>query len=159
LTIHYEDRGDEVGDKVQYMSENDSRPTPLVSVPLIQFIDRIVEAERRLTEAEFRRCAAALEAQARAENLRHEAGGAKIQKASEVLDYRLEEMNNFRAQINQERGDYLRRDMYDRENAVLSDRVKSLEIVHGEQSGRAAAYASMVALVVIVAQVVLHFWK
>ena len=141
------------------MSKNDSSPTPLVSVPLIQFIDRIVEAERRLTEAEFRRCAAALEAQVHAENLRHEAGDAKIQKASEVLDYRLEEMNNFRAQINQERGDYLRRDMYDRESAVLSDRVKSLEIVRGEQAGRAAAYASMVGLVVIVAQVVLHFWK
>lgn len=141
------------------MSENDSRPTPPVSVPLIQFIDRTFEAERRVTEAEFRRCAAALEAQARAEDLRHEAGDAKIQKASEVLDYRLEEMNNFRAQINQERGEYLRRDMYDRENAVLSDRVKSLEIVRGEQSGRAAAYASMVALVVILAQVVLHFWK
>lgn len=141
------------------MSENDSRPTPPVSVPLIRFIDRTFEAERRVTEAEFRRCAAALEAQARAEDLRHEAGDAKIQKASEVLDYRLEEMNNFRAQINQERGDYLRRDMYDRENAVLSDRVKSLEIVRGEQSGRAAAYASVGALVVIVAQVVLHFWK
>ena len=141
------------------MSENDSRRTPLVPFPLVQFIDRTVEAERRLTEAEFRRHAAALEAQARAEDLRHQAGDAKIQKASEVLDYRLEEMNNFRAQINQERGDYLRRDMYDRENAALSDRVKSLEIMHGEQSGRAAAYASMVALVVIVAQVVLHFWK
>ena len=68
-------------------------------------------------------------------------------------------MNNFRAQINQERGDYLRRDMYDRENAALSDRVKILEIVRGEQSGRNAAYASMAALAVIVVQVVLHFWK
>lgn len=153
------DPTDEVGKKVQSMSENDSHPTPLVPLPLVQFIDRTVEAERRVTEAEFRRFAAALEAHVRAEDLRHQAGDAKTQKANEVLDYRLEEMNNFRAQINQERGDYQRRDMYDRENAVLSDRVKSLEIVHGEQSGRAAAYASMVALVVIVAQVVLHFWK
>jgi hypothetical protein len=141
------------------MSENDPRQTPLVPMPWVQFIDRTVEAERRLTEVEFRRCAATLEAYARAEDLRHEAGDAKIQKANEVLDYRLEEMNNFRAQINQERGDYLRRDMYDRENAALSDRVKSLEIVHGEQSGRAAAYASMVGLVVVLVQVVLHFWK
>lgn len=141
------------------MSENDSRPIPLVRLPLVQFIDRTVEAERRLTEAEFRRCAAALEAQARAENLRHEAGDAKIQKASEVLDYRLEEMNNFRAQINQERAEYLRREMYEREHAALAERVKILEIVRGEQTGRTAAYASMVALVVIVVQVVLHFWK
>ncbi len=153
------DANDEIEEKVQSMSENESHQMPLVPLPVVQFIDRTLEAERRLTEAEFRRFAAALEAQARAEDLRHDAGDAKIQKASEVLDYRLEELNNFRAQINQERGDYLRRDMYDRENAALSDRVKILEIVRGEQSGRTAAYASMVALVVIVAQVVLHFWK
>src|SRR5260370_13802284 len=141
------------------MSENDSRRTPPVPLAVVQFIDRTVEAERRLMEAEFRRYAAALEAQARAEDLRHEAGDAKIQKAGEVLDYRLEEMNNFREQINQERAEYLRRDLYDHEHATLAERVKVLEIARGEQSGRAAAYASMVALVVIVAQVVLHFWK
>ncbi len=141
------------------MSENESHQMPLVPLPLVQFVDRAVEAERRVTEAEFRRHAAALEAQARVEDLRHQAGDAKIQKANEVLDYRLEEMNNFRAQLNQERAEYLRREMYDRENAALSDRVKILEIVRGEQSGRTAAYASMVALAVILVQVVLHFWK
>jgi len=141
------------------MSENDSRPTPFVPLPLVQFIDRALEAERKATEAEFRRCDAALETQGRADELRHEAADARIQKANEVLDYRLEEMNNFRAQINLERADYLRREMYDRENAALSDRVKSLEIVRGEQAGRTAAYASMVGVVVIIVQVVLHFWK
>lgn len=49
--------------------------------------------------------------------------------------------------------------MYDRENAVLGERVKILEIGRGEQTGRTAAYASVVAFVVIVAQAVLHFWK
>jgi elongation factor P--beta-lysine ligase len=150
---------DEIEEKVQQMSENDSRRAPLVSLLLVQFVDRTVEAERRVTEAEFRRLAAALEAQARVEDLRHQAGDAKIQKANEVLDYRLEEMNNFRAQLNQERAEYLRREMYDREQAALSDRVKILEIVRGEQSGKTAAYASMVALAVILVQVVLHFWK
>ncbi len=144
---------------MQYLNENDSRPTPLVSLPLVELIDRTVEAERRSAEAEFRRCADALDAHARADDLRHEAGDAKIQKASEVLDYRLEEMNNFRAQINQERTEYLRREMYERDHAVLADRVKILEIARGEQTGRTAAFASMVALLVIVVQVVLHFWK
>ena len=141
------------------MSGSDSRPSPLVPLPLVQFIDRTLEAERRLVEAEFRRCDAALEAHTRAEDLRHEAGDAKIQKANEVLDYRLEEMNNFRAQINQERTEYLRREMYDREHAAFEERLKILEIVRGEQTGRTAAYASVVAFVVIVAQVVLHFWR
>ena len=112
-----------------------------------------------MTESEFRHRDDALEAHARMDDLRHAAGDAKIQKADLDLERRLEEMNNFRDQINQERGDYLRRDMYDRENAALSDRVKSLEIVRGEQSGKAAAYASMVGFVVVIVQVVLHFWK
>jgi len=141
------------------MSENDSRRTPFVRLPLLQFIDRTLEAERKATEAEFRRCDAALEAQVRAEDLRHEAADARIQKANEVLDYRLEEMNNFRDQINHERQDYLRREIYDRENANLAERVKNLEIVRGEQSGRTAAYASMVGVVVVMVQIVLHFWK
>ena len=141
------------------MSENDLRPAPFVPLPLVQFIDRTLEAERKVTESEFRHRDAALEAHARMDDLRHASGDAKIQKADLDLERRLEEMNNFREQINQERGDYLRRDMYDRENAALSDRVKSLEIVRGEQSGKAAAYASMVGFVVVIVQVVLHFWR
>jgi len=128
-------------------------------LPLVQFIDRTFETERKLTEAEFRHRDAELEAHARMDDLRHEAGDAKIHKADQDLERRLKEMNNFREQINQERAEYLRRDMYNRENAALSDRVKCLEIVRGEQSGRAAAYASMVGLAVVVVQVVLHFWK
>ncbi len=141
------------------MSENDSRPTLFVPLALVRFIDRTLEAERKMTEAEFRRRDAELAAHARLDDLRHEAGDAKIQKADQDLERRLEEMNNFRAQINTERVDYLRRDMYERENAALSDRVKSLEIVRGEQSGKAAAYASMVGIVMVFVQVALHFWK
>jgi len=141
------------------MSENDSLPTPFVPLPLLQFIDRALEAERKMMESEFRHRDAALEAHTQMDDLRHASGDAKIQKADLDLERRLEEMNNFREQINQERGDYLRRDMYDRENAALSDRVKSLEIVRGEQSGKAAAYASMIGFVVVIVQVVLHFWK
>ena len=141
------------------MSENDSRPTPPILLPLVEFIDRTLEAERKLTEAEFRRRDAALQAQARAEDLRHAAGDAKIQKADAVLEYRLEEMNNFREQINQERQEYVRREMYDREHANLAERVKNLEIVRGEQVGKTAAYASVAAFAVIIVQIVLHFWK
>jgi hypothetical protein len=141
------------------MSENDSHPTPFVPLPLVQFMDRSFEAARKVMEAEFRRRDAELEAHARMDDLRHEAGDAKIRKADQDLERRLKEMNNFREQINQERAEYLRRDMYNRENAALSDRVKSLEIVRGEQSGKAAAYASMVGFAVVLVQIALHFWK
>ena len=79
---------DEIEEMARQMSEYESRPTLLLSLPLVQLIDRAVGAERKLMEAEFRRCNAALEAYARAEDLRHEAGDAKIQKANEVLEYR-----------------------------------------------------------------------
>jgi len=141
------------------MREYESRISPLVPLPMVQFIDRTLLAERRSIEAELRRRDALLDAHIQAENLRHQTGDAKIQKASEVLDYRLEEMNNFRAQINHERMEYVRREMYDREHAALGERVKILEIGRGEQAGRTAAYASTVAVAVIVVQVVLHFWR
>jgi preprotein translocase subunit SecF len=141
------------------MGEHDPRRASQVQLSLVEYIDRALEVVSSTTEANFRRCEAAIEAQARAENLRHEAGDAKIQKANEVLDYRLEEMNNFRAQINQERTDYVRREMYEREHNAVADRVKTLEIVRGEQSGKTAAYASMVGVVVVLVQIVLHFWK
>ncbi|MGA7080516.1 MAG: hypothetical protein WBQ43_10015 [Terriglobales bacterium] len=141
------------------MSGNDTRPAPVVPLFLVQFIDRTFEAERKMTEAEFRRRDAALEAHIRMNDLRQEAGDAKMQKADAVLEYRLKEMNNFRAQINQERTEYLRREMFDREHSTLSERVKSLEIERGEQSGKAAAYASMIGFVVVLVQIALHFVK
>ncbi len=140
-------------------SANDPSLSRFGSLPLLQFIDRTLEAERKATEAEFRRCDAALAAQSQTDSLRHQAAEARIQKANEVLDYRLAEMNNFREQINQERAEYLRREIYEREHSALSERVKNLEIVRGEQAGRTAAYASMVAFVVIMVQVLLHLWK
>jgi|ERR1700687_3681001 len=149
----------EIEEKVQPTSVNDSNPTLFASLPLVQFIDRTLEIERKSVGAEFRRCDAALEAHSRMDDLRHAAGDDKVYKANKDLERRLEEMNNFREQINQERAEYLRRDMYDREHTNLAERVKNLEIVRGEQAGRTAAYASMVGVVVIMSQIVLHFWK
>jgi hypothetical protein len=148
--------GDEVEEK-EMMGAND--PSLARVGALLQFIDRTLEAERKATEAEFRRCDAALAAQSQADGLRHQAAEARIQKANEVLDYRLAEMNNFREQINQERAEYLRREIYERDHSALSERVKNLEIVRGEQAGRTAAYASMVAFAVIIVQLALHFWN
>ena len=107
------------------MNENDSQTTLFVPLPVVQFVDRALEAERKWAQAEFCRRDAELQAHAQMDILRHETGDARIQKADEVLDHRLEEMNNFRAQINQERVDYLRRDMYEREHDSLSERVKN----------------------------------
>ncbi len=141
------------------MSANNPSRAGVTATPLLQFIERTLESERKATEAEFRRCDAALAAQVQAEGLRRQAAEAKTQKANEVLDYRLAEMNKFREQINQERAEYLRREIYERDHSALAERVKNLEIVRGEQAGRTAAYASMVAFAVIMVQIALHLWK
>jgi len=93
------------------------------------------------------------------EDLRHKAGDARIQKSERDSRLPLEEVNNFRAQINQERSEYLRREIEDRERTALADRARSLEIVRGEQSGKTAACASIVGVVVILVRILLHFLK
>ena len=150
---------DEIEEKVQLMSASKLSEYPVIPLPLLQFIDRAVAAERVLTNQEFAYRAAALDAHSRLDDLRHENGDDKVAKAYLDLERRLEEMNAFRAQISQERTQYLPRDMYDREHNNLGERVKNLEIDRGQQSGKTAAYASMVGFVVIGIQVLLHFWK
>jgi uncharacterized protein YydD (DUF2326 family) len=83
----------------------------------------------------------------------------KIFLVQQDLSRRLEDMNQFRRQITEERADFLRHEVYDREMGPLQERVKRLEISQGEQSGKAAAYASVIGIVVVAIQVALHFWK
>jgi len=89
----------------------------------------------------------------------HQSSDAALNKASIDIDRRLSEMNEFREQIAAERGEFMRRDMYDREHGNLVDRVADLEISRGESQGKAAAYASIAAFVGIAAGIVMHFLK
>jgi hypothetical protein len=82
-----------------------------------------------------------------------------IDLASTDINRRLSEMNQFRAQLESERGTYMTRDMYDREHAALGNRVKELEIERGNQTGKAAAYASVIGIVVVIIQIAMHYWK
>ncbi len=54
------------------------------------------------------------------------------QIAAKDIDRRLEAMNELRRQIEEERGVYLTRDLYDREHGTLSGRVRDLELNRGE---------------------------
>ena len=86
------------------------------------------------------------------------------------IDRRLEGMNEFRTQINQERSDYLTRDMYDREHGVLVNRVTAVEqnrtlnqdfnlldsrVAKLEQSR--AGYASVLAFIMAAAALLIPF--
>jgi hypothetical protein len=115
--------------------------------------------DRQWLVAELARRDEALAAHARQDEVRHASELESGRKLERDTDRRLNDMNHFREQINTERASYLPRDMYEREHDGLSERVKSLEIVRGEQTGKAAAYASIVGILVIAVQVILHFWK
>src|ERR1700687_3641828 len=67
---------------------------------------------------------------------------ARILYASNVDD-KFHTYNQWREQLNKERGDYVPR----REHDLLAERIKLLEIARGEQTGKAAAYASLAAFI------------
>ena len=96
-----------------------------------------------------------LEAHKELDNLRHAGEHTALVVASQDVNRRLDEMNKFREQLNQERAEYVLR----REHDVLAERTKALEIARGEQSGKSAAYASIAAFIGIAAGVIMHFWK
>lgn len=51
-----------------------------------------------------------------------------IKARSTHIDARLDEMNMLRHQIESERGQYLTRDMYDRDRSELTDRLRLMEL-------------------------------
>lgn len=50
-----------------------------------------------------------------------------LEKASQALNIRLEGMNEFRRLIENERGDYVRREYYDSQHQTLEDRTTRVE--------------------------------
>jgi hypothetical protein len=85
----------------------------------------------------------------------HVAEREALRLASEDISRRLSEMNQFRAQLEKERSEYVPRT----EHELLAERIKVLEIARGEQTGKSAAYASIAAFVGIVAAIVMRYWK
>ena len=88
-----------------------------------------------------------------------EAHDKALVAAKMELDRRLGEMNQFREQISQERAKFLAREMYDREHALLSDRVTELEKSRAGALGTIGAYGSIITFVLAVAALVFAYLK
>jgi hypothetical protein len=88
----------------------------------------------------------------REHEIRHTAMEEARRLAAIEIERRLEGMNELRAQISNERGMYLTRDLYDREHALLRDtldtRVKILESARANLDGRLWALGAVVTGVV-----------
>lgn len=100
--------------------------------------------------AALRERVAALEAQ-------HNSSEESLGITRNELNRRLEEMNQFRAQIGQERGEFVRRDMYDQALALLADRIAALERSKAGALGTIGAYGSIIALLMGIAALVVYW--
>lgn len=85
---------------------------------------------------------------------RHKDLTVAVSTAASEINRRLDEMNELRKQIESERGQYVRRDMYDREHASLRDlfdnRIKALENDRSNLNGRLWAVGATIAFVLSV---------
>lgn len=95
---------------------------------------------------------------------RHVQLTAALSIARGDMNRRLEGMNELRVQVENERGRYVTRDLYDREHASLRDtmdqRLKFLETNRSNLEGRLWAVGAAISLVVSVVTVLLHvLWK
>jgi hypothetical protein len=90
----------------------------------------------------------------------HAMGQLAIDASVKALDARLETMNQFRAQISNERGEFVKQEVYNSEYKAFEVRVGKIENIQSNQAGRTAAYTSGVGIIFIMLQIFLHFvWK
>lgn len=113
------------------------------------------------------------EAWQEAHESRHASEAEARQIASIEINRRLDDMNELRRQIEQERGRYLQRDLYDKEHTALREtmfskldaqrdtmdaRLKSLEGTKSNLEGRLWAIGAMISAVVVAINLALRFW-
>jgi hypothetical protein len=107
-----------------------------VGLSVADYIDRALAREREIMKAELGKFGIKYDTQ-------REGDKEALKIYAEDMDRRLDAHNKFREQIERERGEYLTRDLYDREHTGLDDRIKELEVSRGNQVGKSAAYASI----------------
>ncbi len=99
----------------------------------------------------------------RLHELVHQSESKALETAKGSIDQRLDEMNALRLQITQERGEFISRDLYDREHTSLREqfdvRVKALENSNANMQGRIWMMGAVISLIVSLLTVALHFWK
>jgi hypothetical protein len=123
-----------------------------VSIPVIQFVDREIEKERMLTAAERDRLREVL--QARFDSV------AKAQELAYVeLQRRLDMLNHAHQEAVAKEVHFMPRELAEqqqREYTVWRDTVNN---ALNQQVGRLATWGTVLTLIVIAIQVLLHFWK
>jgi hypothetical protein len=86
-----------------------------------------------------------------------------VMLARKEVDRRLVEMNQFRDQIERERGEFMRRDMYDSKHSELrtemDSRLKTLEMNKSNLEGRMWAMGAGITALAVGINLLMHFLK
>ena len=87
----------------------------------------------------------------------HELEKEAVEKALDSNNRRLDEMNQLRLQITQERGDYMTKDLFNHEHRALSEsidaRLKTLETSNSYRSGQ----LWVIGAILVLAELAIHF--
>jgi hypothetical protein len=116
-------------------------PEPLsLTIPVVDFVDREAGHLRREMEITF----------------------AAHEKALELamvrLNERLEEMNQFRAQLVNERNTYLSRERFDTEHGTLLNRTSAIELQQSKWSGSLLALGAAISAIVVGVNIMMKLW-
>jgi len=104
-------------------------------------IERSLKHERELRELQFKENALAVKA------------------AYDSMGLRLDEMNALRAQITEERGTYMTRELFDKVNDAVEARVRYLEAFKSNIQGQMLAGGAVILLIQAAVAVALFFRK
>ena len=80
-----------------------------------------------------------------------------VERTAKMLDIRLESMNEFRSQINSERGSFLRCEVYDIQHHSLEEKVNRLEQELSSLRGRIIGIGTAIAVMLLIFQILLKF--
>jgi hypothetical protein len=89
----------------------------------------------------------------------HEMGQMAIDSSVKALDTRLEGMNQFRAQVLEERSAFVTQALYRSEYQAIEKSIRDLERFRNNMEGRIWMLVALFGVLQIVVIVVFHYWK
>ena len=98
-----------------------------------------------------------IEANEKWASVKFEAIDAKMVATAKVLDSRLESLNHIKQQRQEDRGEFLRKDVYDAKTAVYDGWIITVEKRFSTAESKAATWTAAIGLFFLLVQVGLHW--
>jgi len=146
------------GDSVIQQSRTEADKTSSVSIPVINFVDRALETERRLTDSESFRVEREVAHLKELHALEIKMLGIQRDKDYEELQRRLSDLNHAHAQNAIDKGGFVPYALY---NQFVDGNAKWREEVNKTLSvtaGKSSQTVLIIGFIFAVIQIALHFW-